>query len=112
MTAELPLEVGTTVQCMWRDGKYHSARVLERRLRVEEAVSAQEGNKTENGGGAAQSATTTKEREGAMEYYVHYDEFNRRMDEWVSADKFNLSTAVRPEKPGVKVAKLDVRYLD
>ena len=44
-----------------------------------------------------------------MEYYVHYVEFNRRMDEWVAGDKLDLSTAVRPEKPGAKVAKLDVR---
>ena len=88
MTAELPLEVGSTVKCLWRDGQYHSARILERRSQPEGG----------SGGG-----------EGAMEYYVHYVEFNRRMDEWVAGDKLDLSTAVRPEKPGAKVAKLDVR---
>ena len=68
---------------------------------MEETASVQRGIKAENGGG-----------EGNMEYYVHYVEFNRRMDEWVSGDKFDLSTAVRPEKPEAKVAKLDVRELN
>ena len=28
---KLPLEVGTRVDCKWRDGEYHPARVIERR---------------------------------------------------------------------------------
>jgi len=27
----LPLDVGTHVDCLWRDGQYHAARIIERR---------------------------------------------------------------------------------
>ena len=41
-------------------------------------------------------------RAGAPAYYVHYSEFNKRLDEWVTADRLDLSREVewpRPEKP-------------
>ena len=28
---KLPLEIGTRVDCRWRDGEYHPARVIEKR---------------------------------------------------------------------------------
>ena len=31
-----------------------------------------------------------------FEYYVHYTEYNRRLDEWVGAEKFDPDTIVRP----------------
>lgn len=45
----LPLEVGTRVMCLWRDGKYHPVKVIERR-------------KNHNDGN------------NEYEYYVHYTE--------------------------------------
>lgn len=45
----LPLEVGTRVNCRWRDGKYHPVKVIERRK-----LPADEANE--------------------YEYYVHYTE--------------------------------------
>eukprot|EP00192_Tetraselmis_astigmatica_P005340 CAMPEP_0117668456 /NCGR_PEP_ID=MMETSP0804-20121206/11561_1 /TAXON_ID=1074897 /ORGANISM="Tetraselmis astigmatica, Strain CCMP880" /LENGTH=453 /DNA_ID=CAMNT_0005476353 /DNA_START=254 /DNA_END=1615 /DNA_ORIENTATION=- len=63
---KLPLEVNTRVDCLWRDGNYHTVRVIERRIR----------------------AGTTDE----YEYYVHYNGFNRRMDEWVWLPQLDLST--------------------
>lgn len=45
----MPLEVGTRVNCRWRDGKYHPVKVIERRKLVS--------------GGA-----------NYYEYYVHYTE--------------------------------------
>ncbi|EPS63196.1 hypothetical protein M569_11589, partial [Genlisea aurea] len=80
MTA-LPLEVGTRVNCRWRDGKYHPVRVIERRKLFES-----------NG----------------YEYYVHYTEFNRRLDEWVKLEHLDLDsveTAV-DEKVEDKVTSL------
>ncbi|KDD73860.1 MOZ/SAS family protein [Helicosporidium sp. ATCC 50920] len=68
----LPLEVGTLVDCRYRDGKYYPARVIERRAR------------------AAPGAEGGEEHE----YYVHYRRFNRRMDEWVQLDNFALDTVV------------------
>ncbi|KAL8167029.1 hypothetical protein V2J09_008528 [Rumex salicifolius] len=83
----LPLEVGCCVLCRWRDGKYHTVKVIERR-------------KLPLGG------------PDDYEYYVHYTEFvfpcfpkseisashtaqvldNRRLDEWVKAEQLNLNS--------------------
>ncbi|KAL0351417.1 UNVERIFIED_CONTAM: Histone acetyltransferase of the MYST family 2 [Sesamum calycinum] len=87
-SAILPLEVGTRVNCRWRDGKFHPVKVIERR-------------KLPAGG------------PNDYEYYVHYTEcnflsrwhvgvfslsplgvphFNRRLDEWVKLEQLDLSS--------------------
>ncbi|XP_021760489.1 histone acetyltransferase of the MYST family 1-like [Chenopodium quinoa] len=79
----LPLEVGTRVMCRWRDSKYHPVKVIERR-------------KVSSGG------------PNDYEYYVHYTEFNRRLDEWVKLDQLDLDSveAVVDEKVEDKVTSL------
>ncbi|XVF36830.1 hypothetical protein REPUB_Repub19eG0092200 [Reevesia pubescens] len=79
----LPLEVGTRVMCRWRDGKYHPVKVIERR-------------KVHFGG------------PNDYEYYVHYTEFNRRLDEWVKLEQLDLDSveAVVDEKVEDKVTSL------
>ncbi|GMP79259.1 hypothetical protein CsSME_00034879 [Camellia sinensis var. sinensis] len=79
----LPLEVGTRVMCRWRDGKYHPVKVIERR-------------KMHNGGNSD------------YEYYVHYTEFNRRLDEWVKLEQLDLDSVetVVDEKVEDKVTSL------
>ncbi|GMI82883.1 histone acetyltransferase of the MYST family 1 [Hibiscus trionum] len=63
----LPLEVGTRVLCRWRDGKYHPVKVIERRkMHFDEP--------------------------NDYEYYVHYTEFNRRLDEWVKLEQLDLDS--------------------
>jgi histone acetyltransferase MYST1 len=65
-----PQEIGTKIPCRWKqDGKLHTCEILERRP------------------GA---------KEGTWDYYVHYVEFNRRLDEWVTEDQ--LSTDKEKEK--------------
>lgn len=54
------LSVGARMRCEWRDGELHDCEVLERRT----------------------SSTT-----GDWQYYVHYTDFNRRLDEWVGAER-------------------------
>ncbi|CAN8019430.1 unnamed protein product [Ixodes persulcatus] len=34
---------------------------------------------------------------GKWEYYVHYEGYNRRLDEWVDRDRFNLSSSQKEE---------------
>lgn len=63
----LPLEVGTRVLCKWRDGKFHPVKIIERRK--------------------LPSGTTND-----YEYYVHYTEFNRRLDEWVKLEQLELDS--------------------
>lgn len=62
-----PLDVGTKAPCIWRDGKHQECEIIERRKKP--------GTET-------------------YEYYVHYSTFNRRLDEWVTFDRFE-STALR-----------------
>ena len=44
-------------------------------------------------------------RKNKPTFYVHYEEFNKRLDEWVSAERIDLSQEVEwplPEKPDTK----------
>lgn len=44
-------------------------------------------------------------RKGRPTFYVHYEEFNKRLDEWVAAERLDLTQEVEwpiPEKPDVK----------
>lgn len=44
-------------------------------------------------------------RKGQPTFYVHYEEFNKRLDEWIRADRIDLSQEVEwplPEKPDSK----------
>ena len=73
-----PLEVSTRVMCRWRDGDFQAARVVERR-KVEVAARPQKA-------GAAAGPS------GEWEYYVHYENCNRRMDSWVTAAMMDLGS--------------------
>lgn len=66
----LPLEVGAELDCLWRDKRLHPVRIIERQKR-------------------------SKGGEDEYKYYVHYKEFNRRLDEWVTLDKLDLTTIRR-----------------
>ncbi|CAF0842834.1 unnamed protein product [Didymodactylos carnosus] len=39
---------------------------------------------------------STRESNGIREYYIHYVNFNRRLDEWVTDEKMNLNELVGP----------------
>lgn len=65
---ELPLPLDTVLKALWRhDGQHHMARVVDRRSR-------------EN----PKDPTD-------YEYYMHYINFNRRLDDWVTADMLDFS---------------------
>lgn len=65
------LEIGNIVSCKWRDEELHKCEIIE----------VKEGTKP-----------------GTWDYYVHYVEFNRRLDEWVSEDRLDLNSAETKEK--------------
>ncbi|KAI4165416.1 MAG: hypothetical protein LQ342_000825 [Letrouitia transgressa] len=44
-------------------------------------------------------------RKGQPSYYVHYEEFNKRLDEWVSASRLDLSQEVEWPQPDAAVKK-------
>ncbi|KAF9609878.1 hypothetical protein IFM89_018963 [Coptis chinensis] len=60
-----PIQVGARIMCQWRDEKYHPAEIIERR-------------KLKDGG------------PHCYEYYVHYTEYNRRLDEWVKVERIDI----------------------
>ena len=48
---------------------------------------------------------SVRQRNGGLSFYVHYVDFNKRLDEWVAADRIDLSQEVEwpaPEKPEKK----------
>ncbi|KAA8498568.1 Histone acetyltransferase KAT5 [Porphyridium purpureum] len=71
------IPVNATVPCRWRDGEFHMAQVVEKRPRF---------------GG----------RPGEFEFYIHFEGFNRRLDEWVRKEQLDLE---RLKKPKVTPAK-------
>lgn len=74
------LEIGSHYMVKRPDGSWHSAEVLQAR-------------KTEN---------------DEAEYYVHYDGFNRRLDEWVLLDRINSSQKVE----STEVKEVQSTYAD
>ncbi|XP_078319553.1 histone acetyltransferase KAT8-like [Crassostrea virginica] len=47
---------------------------------------------------------------GKHEYYVHYDGFNRRLDEWVEMDRLDLSNKL--EDPHCKIKDMSIMMTD
>eukprot|EP00455_Lapot_gusevi_P028605 TRINITY_DN3058_c0_g3_i2.p1 TRINITY_DN3058_c0_g3~~TRINITY_DN3058_c0_g3_i2.p1 ORF type:complete len:419 (+),score=91.59 TRINITY_DN3058_c0_g3_i2:90-1346(+) len=62
------IEVGWKVQCIWRDGSIRTAEVIEKR----------------------------ELKQGSPEYYVHYTDFDKRLDEWVTQDRLQLDISLLP----------------
>jgi histone acetyltransferase MYST1 len=64
------LKEGARVPCLWSgDNRYHVCKVLD-----------------------------VRERNSETEYYVHYEGFNGRLDEWVSADRIDFDKITLKEK--------------
>lgn len=54
----------------------------------------------------------TRTRKGKNEYFIHYVDFNKRLDEWVPMERLNLEKAVtfpKPEQPKKDVKKTVVK---
>ena len=66
-----PLALNSLARCLWRDGSYKDVKIIESRIKYEERL---EGKKE-------------------YEYYVHFLDFNRRLDTWVTMKELEL-----PEK--------------
>eukprot|EP00743_Colponemidia_sp_Colp-15_P005295 GILK01005694.1.p1 GENE.GILK01005694.1~~GILK01005694.1.p1 ORF type:complete len:457 (-),score=58.63 GILK01005694.1:201-1571(-) len=61
----------TVIMAKWKDGEFHAAVVLESRRRLGAVSSGEDGPHN-------------------YDYYVHYHEFNRRLDEWKSWEHVKL----------------------
>ncbi|KAF8404521.1 hypothetical protein HHK36_009406 [Tetracentron sinense] len=85
----LPFKVGMRVSCRWRDGKFHPVKIIERR-------------KVHDGG------------PNDYEYYVHYTEFDRRLDEWVKLEQLGLDSVenVAEKEKSLKMTRHRKRKID
>ena len=77
---ESTVHVGSTLPCQWRDGKFYGAEVVEKRLRFGKA--------------------------DEFEFYVHYDGFNRRLDEWITLDRMDLEKMKQPPDASARRPRL------
>jgi len=75
------IEVGDRYQVEWKNGQKHTGEVIE--IRVSKSVKE-----------AASSSDDLGPE--AFEYYVHYPNFDRRLDEWVSYNRIDTTTSVDP----------------
>ena len=87
-----PPQINDHCKIRWRDGeKILLAKVVERRPLIQSRR-----NKKRKGFGSAAEMEALKAEQ--IEYYVHYVHHDRRLDEWVTIDKFMLETLVRAEQ--------------
>ncbi|KAF2075972.1 hypothetical protein CYY_002728 [Polysphondylium violaceum] len=74
------LENGTHIYCKWRDDAYHKCEIIDKR----------------------EAETET----GTYEYYIHYHEFNRRLDEWAHESRFDFNRIEMENKPHAPLAEI------
>ncbi|EGC37429.1 hypothetical protein DICPUDRAFT_76975 [Dictyostelium purpureum] len=74
------LEIGTHIYCRWRDDQYRKCEIIDKREAESES--------------------------GTFDYYVHYHEFNRRLDEWVHESRMDFSRIESENKPNVPLAEI------
>jgi hypothetical protein len=88
------LRAGTRVIAKWRDAGERRAVVIERRLVNKDAAAAAAdaaaaggaGGAVVPGAGGGTADAPARLPTTAYRYYVHWSDFNRRMDSWITAD--------------------------
>jgi len=117
VTIIAPLEIGDTCQVLWRDGSTHlSSKIIERKK-----INDNEKSNSSKSSGKKKNSTTTATAGGESDeppskrskvidnlqnndttseaanylYYIHYIGEDRRLDEWVPLERFDLTTLVQ-----------------
>lgn len=81
------VEIGERYMINWRNGQKQAGDIIDRR--------ALKKVKIDFNGSSSSSGSSSNELVAAdYEYYVHFPNFDRRMDEWVMLDKVDLVTGV------------------
>jgi len=70
-------EIGSRQWVRWREDNYQLAEIIETREKEKDKREKEKEKEKEK----------DRDREKDIEYYVHYVDFNRRLDEWISSDK-------------------------
>jgi hypothetical protein len=77
---EHPLKNGNSLVVKYRDGSHRLAKIIEKMTK----------NVDKNVGNMDKTGEKIGEKKVIFQYYVHYNDFNRRMDEWISQDRIVL----------------------
>jgi histone acetyltransferase MYST1 len=77
------IEIGERYMVHWRNGQKIPADVIDIRPMKKRPVNSNE-----------KESADEQANPNAFEYYVHYPSYDRRLDEWVSFDRFDLTTMV------------------
>ena len=72
------LDIGQRLRCEWRDNELRDCEIIERRI-----------------------------VDDSPQYYIHYTDFNRRLDEWVGEARLHVPQAAVPRTSGERKRKLD-----
>ena len=112
------LPIGTRLPVRRRDDEHQPGEVL--------AIKTKPDNTTSTGGAPCvrpRAATgrgadggagpkVRRSRPGAVRavYYIHYIDFNKRLDEWVTADRLDVSNPARITLPRPESERRDVRF--
>ena len=89
------LSIGDRCEVAWRDGTFKVAEIIEKRSVFERRLSrdaAMKKDQKKKKHPETNSSDNNPSETLSMEYYVHYVNFDRRLDEWVTLDRFNLTT--------------------
>jgi hypothetical protein len=91
---ERKVEIGERYLVTWRDGQKHAGDIIERRLLKKATVTTS----------SSSSASSTDDLNNLSiykpcdyEYYFHFPNFDRRLDEWVTIDRIDLFKLVVAE---------------
>ena len=89
------LTVGTKHWAKWRDGQFYKVVIIEKRPRKDAGQNQVDEAKEETVNTRRKSLVRERPEKGTrtaetneFEYYVHYMQFNKRLDEWIGKEKF------------------------
>lgn len=85
------IETGDRYMVKWRNGQFHPGDIIE--------IRPLKKKKDANG---LEIVSSNPED---FEYYIHYINFDRRLDEWVSVDRIDLSSAVQGSVESLELLK-------
>jgi histone acetyltransferase MYST1 len=97
--------VGEYFRVTWRDGKTCvPAEIIERRpLRDQQPKKGKAAVSAEQPAEGEEATAPAEAKAADLEYYVHYVDYDRRLDEWVKVDRVDLQAGpqtVAPEAAG------------
>ena len=71
-----PLDINSKAKCLWRDGSYRNVKIIEHRIKYNSNL----------------NLSNDQQHVNEWEYYVHFVDFNRRLDTWVTIKDLDVAS--------------------